>query len=102
MQTQFYCSNAIYLWFIFFKLNRISQPYSFTADALDVFLRITAPTLHASYGRPFLDILMAIKQHILPKLQEDDSKNRLSEFLREAVDSRNPKFVPFFKSTTSQ
>ena len=92
-------SSSIFLFTTFLTLifHRISNPSSYTADALDVFLRIVAPKLFGAYGKRFFDLLILIENEVLPKLKENSSKIRLKEFLVVSRDSRGRNFLPFFK-----
>lgn len=74
------------------------------ASTLDTFLRVTSPTLFATYGRKlFFTTLNVIKERVCPKLDNSTGKlkieaKRLEEFLHCALTSAtNESAEPVFK-----
>lgn len=82
--------------------SRMPNPSSYTADALDIFLRIVTPTMVKTYGRKFLELIIITEKDILPKLKEGSSRVRLKEFLMVARESNGKEFLPFFKKVQIQ
>jgi hypothetical protein len=81
---------------------RIPNPSSYTADSLDIFLRIVTPIMVKTYGNKFTELLEITEKEILPKLKEGSSKTRLFEFLKTARESNGNNFLPFFKKVARQ
>ena len=88
---------SLYLFSSFTFSFRITNPSSYTADALDIFLRIVSPKMSATYGSIFYDLLRITENEILPKLKENSGKIRLREFLQVCRESKGRNFLPFFK-----
>jgi len=76
--------------------SRVPEPHFFTADALEIFLGVTAPSLLRAYGQPFLQLLQVVQADVLPKLVAGDAKARLAELLDVALRSGGRRLKPFF------
>jgi hypothetical protein len=83
---------------------RKKQPF-FMAEALDIFLRISAIEMNNKYGNYFIKILKMIKVNISPTLSHNDNRKtknsieRLNNFLDSALDSRKPVFLTMVSKT---
>lgn len=90
------------MYVVYYDYCRIPNPSSYTADSLDIFLRIVTPIMVKTYGNKFKDLLVITETEILPKLKEGSSKTRLFEFLKTARESNGNTFLPFFKKVQRQ
>ena len=82
----------------FFATKDFVAPF-YTAIALETVLKIISPHLHSRYKNIFIDMLVTIQDHIMPRLSNEmEFKDSLNEFLNGFIASNGKKFIRLFKN----
>ena len=68
------------------------------AALLNVMLKICGPKLLDTYQQKYMQLLQLIQKDILPKLEEDAFKGRLTEYLNAFISSNGKNNIKLFTS----
>lgn len=78
---------------------RLPSPPFYIGALLNVILKICGPKLLETYRDKYMKLVVHINSKLLPKLEDDASKSRLTEYLAAFISSNGKNSIKLFTSS---